>query len=192
MAFDLHTGALIVGALAVLLALLGGSFLRAVALRTVLGIAGIALVAWGVLPYLSRPQPLVSVNPPPAPVQAAPSPPAPPLPGAPAQAATEALEDCSLPNPPSVPDGAKVSKAQMVAAHTAFQAYDAATNNYTHCVDAVVEKITAQFPRASAQDLQTVKVLGIGAHNTAIDQEQALADQFNAQIKAFKAKHPGG
>lgn len=191
MAFDLHTGALIVGALAVLLALLGGGFLRAAALRGVLGIAGIALLAWGVLPYLSRPQALVSVNPPPA----APVPPAaapPPLPGAPARAATEALEDCSLPNPPTVPDGSKVSKAQMVAAHTAFQNYDAATNTYTHCVDAVVDKITAQFPQASAEDLQTVKVLGIGAHNTAIDQEQALADQFNAQIKAFKAKHPGG
>jgi hypothetical protein len=190
MAFDLHTAALIAGAAAVLLALLGGAFLRAAALRGVLGIAGIALLAWGVLPYLSHPQPLVSVNPPPEPLQPAAAPP--PAPGAPARAATEALEDCNLPNPPAVPDGSRVTKAQMVAAHTAFQAYDAATNTYTHCVDAVVDRITAQFPQASAEDLQTVKVLGIGAHNTAIDQEQALADQFNAQIKAFKAKHPGG
>jgi hypothetical protein len=28
------------------------------------------------------------------------------------------------------------------------------------------------------------------AHNTAIDQEKAVADQFNAQIRAYKAKHP--
>src|SRR5579863_3734775 len=190
MAFDLHTGALILGALAVLVALLGGALLRSGALRGVLAIAGAALIAWGALPYLSRAQPLVSVNPPP-PV-AAQATPAPPLPGEPARAATVAFEDCSVPNPPTLPDGARASKAEMVAAHTEFQKYDAATNTYTACVDAAVEKITRQFPQATAEDLRTVKVLGIGAHNTVIDQEQALADQFNAQLKAFKARHPGG
>ena len=191
MAFDLHTGALILGALAVLLALLGGALLRAAALRGVVGIAGLALLAWGALPYLTRPQAGLPVSAPqPAAVQAASTPPE-ALPGAPGRAAAAAIEDCNAPSPATVPDGSKVSKAEMVAAHTAFQNYDAATKTYTDCVDAVVEKITQQFPQAGADDLKTVKTLGIGAHNTVIDQEQALADQFNAQVKAFKALHPG-
>jgi hypothetical protein len=191
MPFDLHTLALILGALAALVALLGAALLRAPALRGVLGIAGLVLLVWGALPYLPGRQPLVSVNPAPAvPVPAAAAPP--PLPGEPARAATAAFQDCSIPSPPTVPDGAKASHEQMVAAHTQFQKYDADTNTYTQCVDAAVERITQQFPQASAEDLHTVKVLGIGAHNTVIDQEQALADQFNTQLKAFKARHPGG
>ncbi len=190
MAFDLHTGALILGALALLLALFGGALVRAAALRGVLGIAGLALVLWGALPHLSRPQRPASVSAPQAVAPAAAAA-APALPGAPARAAAAAMEDCNAPDPPAVPDGAKVSKAEMVAAHTAFQKYDAATNAYAACVDAVVVKVTQQFPGADADELKTVKVLGIGAHNTVIDQEQALADQFNAQLKTFKARHPG-
>jgi len=190
MAFDLHTGALILGALAVLVALLGGALLRAATLRGVLGIAGLALLAWGALPYLSRPQPALAASAPqPAAAPAAQTPAS--LPGAPGRAAAAAIEDCNAPSPPTVPDGSKASRAEMVAAHTTFQNYDAATKTYTVCVDAVVDNVTRQFPQAAAQDLQTVKVLGLGAHNQVIDQEQALADQFNAQVKAFKARHPG-
>jgi hypothetical protein len=193
MAFDLHTGALILGALAVLVALLGGALVRTAVLRGVLGIAGLALLAWGTLPYLSRTPPAVAVSAPqPAAAPAAPAAPTPTsLPGAPGRAAAAAIEDCNAPNPPSIPDGLKASRAEMVAAHTTFQNYDAATKTYTVCVDAVVDKVTRQFPQAGADELQTVKVLGLGAHNQVIDQEQALADQFNAQVKAFKAKHPG-
>jgi hypothetical protein len=189
MAFDLHTAALIAGALAVLVALLGGALLRAGALRGVVAIAGVALLAWGGLPWLSHPQPATAVTEP-APVAQAPTAPT-SLPGAPGRAAAAAIEDCNAPSPPTVPDAAKASRAEMVAAHTAFQAYDAATKTFTGCVDAAVDRITRQFARAGADELNTVKVLGLGAHNQAIDQEQALADQFNTQVRAFKAKHPG-
>jgi hypothetical protein len=190
MAFDLHTAALIVGGLAVLVALLGGALLRAGAVRGVVAIAGVALLAWGALPWLAphaQPAAPLAVVTPAAP---APSTPA-ALPGAAGRAAAAAIEDCSAPSPPAVPDAAKASHAEMVAAHTAFQAYDAATKTFTGCVDAAVDRISQQFAQAGADELHTVKVLGIGAHNQAIDQEQALADQFNTQVRAYKAKHPG-
>jgi hypothetical protein len=195
MAFDLHTAALIVGALALLVALLGGALLRTGAVRGIVAIAGVAVLAWGALPYLAHPQPPVptsELGPTAAqPTAAQPAASPPPLPGAPGRAAAAAIEDCNAPNPPAVPDAAKASRAEMVAAHTAFQAYDAATKTYTGCVDAAVDRISQQFAQAGADELNTVKVLGLGAHNQAIDQEQALADQFNAQVRAFKAKHPG-
>ncbi|HKD55035.1 MAG TPA: hypothetical protein VKB72_12545 [Steroidobacteraceae bacterium] len=107
------------------------------------------------------------------------------------QVASTALQDCTEATAPQVPDGAKASSAQMAAAHAAFQAYDTATNNYTKCVDAAVDRIAAQYKgTASNEDIKSLQVFGSNAHNTAIDQEQAVADQYNIQLRAFKAKHP--
>ncbi len=79
----------------------------------------------------------------------------------------------------------------MAAARTAFQAYDTATNSYAHCVDTTVERIARQYAAVASQDeLRSLREFGLGAHDTAIDQEQAVADQFNAQVRLYKAKHP--
>jgi phage-related minor tail protein len=106
--------------------------------------------------------------------------------------AIAALQDCTAATPPAVvPDGGKASREEMVAARTAFQQYDAATNTFLKCVDVAIDGVTKQFPQASAEELQMLKTLHNGAHNTAVDQEQAVADQLNEQVRVFKAKHPG-
>ena len=153
-------------------------------------IAGAVLIAWGVM-YLrnTRSQAAAATT---ATAQAAASATSPePVSIDLVQIATDALQSCPESTPPQVPDGAKASAAAMAAAHTAFQAYDAATNNYTKCVDAAVERIAAQYKAtASAADIQSLQAFGNNAHNTAIDQEQAVADQFNTQLRTFKARHP--
>ena len=155
-----------------------------VAFAVAILVSGALLIAWGVTYYRSaRPQP-VSVAPPPASPAAAPSVDL-------VQIASSALQDCPESAAPQVPDGAKASSAQMAAAHAAFQAYDTATNNYTKCVDAAVDRIVAQYKgTASDADIKSLQVFGSNAHNTAIDQEQAVADQYNTQLRAFKGKHP--
>jgi hypothetical protein len=106
-------------------------------------------------------------------------------------AASDELAACKVSTAPAVPDGATASRAQMTAARAAFEAYDAATNAYVKCVDAAVERTAARFrAEASAQDLKSLDTFGSSAHNTAIDQEQAVADQFNREVRAYKAKHP--
>jgi hypothetical protein len=198
MTLNFNAGALIGGVVLLLAALLAGVLFRdparrgaVSATRITLGIAGLALLGWGTLPYLLAPK-----SPPLAPILApealTPLPPTASLPGEPGQAAAAALQDCNRPEPPSIPDASKASKAEMLTARSAFQAYDAATNVYTRCVDAAIEAVIKQFPGASPADLQTVHILGTGAHNTAVDQEQATADQFNTQVRAYKAKHPQG
>lgn len=190
---DLGTAALILGAILLLAALLGGALFKSSAakpVRLILGVAGAALLVYAGLPYLTRSQPAAALVPAPLAAPAAPAA-ASALPGDPQRAVIVALEDCNAPSAPSVPDAAKATRTEMIAAHTAFQQYDAATNAYTHCVDAASDKVLKEFPQASEAELQTVKVLSVGAHNTVIDQEQALADQFNVQVKAFRAKHPG-
>jgi hypothetical protein len=63
---------------------------------------------------------------------------------------------------------------------------------YAHCVDAAVERLAGQYAGvASAADIQNLKAFGISAHNTAVDQEQALADRLNEQLRIYKGKHRG-
>ena len=106
-------------------------------------------------------------------------------------AASIALQDCARAVPPSVPDGTRATGAEMTAARSAFQAYDTATNAYIHCVDKAIERIGNQYASvASPAELKSLKAFGRGAHDTAIDQEQAVADQFNTQIRSYRARHP--
>ena len=78
----------------------------------------------------------------------------------------------------------------MSAARATFQAYDAATNAYVACVDSTVDRVARQFAgTATEADIQALKTFRVRAHNEAIDQEQAIADQLNAQVRAYKARH---
>jgi hypothetical protein len=191
MLFELRIGALVLAALLLLAAVLGarifgdslrtrgGSYFRAAA-----AVAGAALIIWAAVSYMGsqpQPQPQLAAAPP------APLPPTIDLIGS----ASAAVADCPVATPPSVPDGATASLKQMTAARTAFQAYDGATNSYVHCVDSAIDRIAKQFAKeASQDDLHSLQTFGERAHNTAIDQEQSVADQFNSQVRAYKAKHP--
>jgi hypothetical protein len=107
------------------------------------------------------------------------------------EVASAALRACPRAPAPAVPDGAKVSREEMAAATAAFKSFDTATNSYVHCVDVTIERIATQYAGVASQDdLHALKEFGTVAHNTAIDQENAVADQLNAQIRTYKAQHP--
>jgi hypothetical protein len=152
--------------------------------RVLLALVGAGLLGWALLAP-SKPAAVVaapSVTPP-----ATPAPPADLV-----QAASAAIAACPIPTAPPVPDAASASLQQMQGAAAAFKTYDAAVVSYTNCVDGKVADLGRQFGTAAAQtDLERLKVFGNTVHNTAIDQEQALADKFNAQVRLFKTKHPG-
>lgn len=191
----IRMGFVIVGVMLLVAALLGGKLLgSAVAsaggklARIVLGAAGIALLAWALASGVAgHAQPAAQ----PMAVPAAAPRAAPPTSADLVQAASAALTACTLADAPPTPDGATASRAQMGTARSAFQAYDAATTAYTQCVDSAVERIAHEFTgRAAETDLQVLRNFGARAHNVAIDQEQAAADQLNTQVRAYKAKHP--
>jgi hypothetical protein len=189
---DLRIGVLLVGAIFVLAAVLSGG-ISGNAIRTAVGkfaraavgVAGAVSIVWVLASYLgSRTQPATE------PAVA----PAPPVTSSPVNlvaTASSALRACPISTAPSVPDGATASAEQMAAARTAFQAYDAATNSYAKCVDSAVDRIAKQSEGvASESDRQSLNTFGVGAHNTAIEQEQAIADKFNEQVRIYKARHP--
>jgi hypothetical protein len=112
--------------------------------------------------------------------------------GDPVPTAITALQGCATAaRPAAAPDGTKATREQMLAARSAFQQYDAANNAYLKCVDEAIERVKQQFPNAQPAELATLRTLQDGAHNMAIDQEQAAADQLNVQVRLFKAQHPG-
>jgi hypothetical protein len=167
--------------------------LAARVLRVVLAIAGATLIVWVLATYSSsatRPGESGAAPQPPPSAPAAAQAPAAPVDLV--ATASEALQDCAVAPAPAVPDGSKASLSQMTAAQSAFKAYDAATLKYVTCVDSAVARISTQFAgAASAAELERLKTFGVSAHNSAIDREQATADQFNAQVRAYKARHPG-
>jgi len=190
MPLELRIGALVLAALLLLAAVFGarilGNALRTRSgtyLRIAAAVAGAALIVWALASYIG-----VQHQPPPQlAAAAAPLPPTIDLVGP----ASSAVSACPLATAPSVPDGATATLKEMTAARTAFQAYDGATNSYLSCVDSAIDRIAKQFAgEASPDDLHSLQAFGTRAHDTAVDQEQAVADQFNSQIRTYKAKHP--
>jgi len=189
MSADYRVALLAAGVVLLLAALLAGRLLPGalparlrLVLRAGLGVGGLALLAWVLPSYLAKTAP-------PAPAVAVAAEPAAPVDLM--HSASAELSACAVPAPPAVPDAAHATLAQMTEARAAFQAYDAATNAYAKCVDAAVERVVAQQGGgASAADLERLRTFATSAHNVAIAQEQAVADQFNTQVRAYKAKHP--
>jgi hypothetical protein len=183
---DFRIGMLVVGAIFILAAIVGGKFksFGSWLPRVVVGLVGAGLIIWGLIPYLNMhgspgPEAVGSSAPPPAPAAVDP-----------VETATSAMVACHDSTAPPVPEGATASLDQMAAARKAFQAYDAAIASYVSCVDSTVDRVSKQAAGASDVDLQRVKNYGENLHNAAIDREQTVVGKFNEQLRAYKTKHP--
>jgi len=191
MPFEFRIGAPVLGALLLLAALAGGRIFGdawrtrgGTYARAAAAAAGAVLIIAVLVPYLGS-----WLQPKPRTVAAVATTPRPSvdLVGT----ASSAMAACPLATAPAVPNGATASLKEMTAARTAFQAYDGATNSYVQCVDSTIARVAGQFgAEVSPADLRSLKTFGARAHDTAIDQEQAIADQFNSQIRTYRAKHP--
>jgi hypothetical protein len=184
---DFRIALLVAGILLLLIALFGGRLLGSgmaarlrMALRLGIALLGLALIGWVLAGYLgarvASSTPAVTAK---------------KLPVDLVRLASAQIAACALPNPPAVPDASSASLQDISAARQAFEAYDAATAGYAKCVDAAIDRVARQQgAAASPQDVAGLRVFGTTAHNTAIDQEQAIANQLNAQLRAYKAQHP--
>lgn len=104
--------------------------------------------------------------------------------------APAAYADCTYPTAPSpIPDGNTATLAQMLSMQKSVQAYNEEMNAYLSCIqlerDSRVAQAGATLSKQQKQELQAIEVQ---KHNAAVDQLHAVADQFNAQVKIFKAK----
>lgn len=111
-----------------------------------------------------------------------------------ALAGGQAYADCTHPTPPGkIPDGATSSKQEMINGMMAVRSFDQAIKAYTDCLklehDAAVSKIDPSLDadKAKAQKAELDNVWA-KKNDAAVDEDTALAKQFNEQVKVFNAK----
>jgi hypothetical protein len=101
-----------------------------------------------------------------------------------------AYADCPYPAAPSkLPDGATATMDDMLAGQKTVKEYEKAINDYNACIDKELDDAIAkagdQLKPERKTEMQKVEAQ---KHNAAVDQLQSVADRFNEQVKAFKAR----
>jgi hypothetical protein len=95
---------------------------------------------------------------------------------------------CTYPSAPAkIPDGASATLAEMVAAQKAVKAFDEQINAYTACIK-LEEDAQLKGDKLTAEQKKAIENQQAQKNNAAVDDDQALADRFNEQIRIFKAK----
>jgi hypothetical protein len=111
-----------------------------------------------------------------------------------ALAGGQAYATCSYPSAPDkLPDGNTASLKEMLAAQKQVKGFDAAIKAYTDCLrlehDQEVAKIDpkADPDKSKAQKTELDNIL-IKKNDAAVDQDTAVTNRFNEQVRIFKAK----
>ena len=100
------------------------------------------------------------------------------------QAAPQPPADCLLPGPPPVaPDGGAATADDMKLAHDVIQSFVVRLEDYQACRESQIAKAGSTV---TDQQKQTWREQG----NAAVDEAQALAAAFAAQLKIYHKKHP--
>jgi hypothetical protein len=106
--------------------------------------------------------------------------------------AGQAMADCAAPaTDTSIPNGAKATKDEMIAAQRALKALNAVVETYGSCLKTQQDAEIAAGGDKLTDD-QKQKIAGKYAEktNAEVDKLQKLADKFNIELRAFKAKNP--
>lgn len=96
---------------------------------------------------------------------------------------TQAQAECETPQAPIVPDGNVASQDELVAAQQAMKSYQGTLVEYRECLAGMDSAVA---PDSEEAEQQTASILA--AYNASVDSEQLVAEQFNAAVRAFKAR----
>jgi hypothetical protein len=105
--------------------------------------------------------------------------------------AAPAFADCSAPsNEVKVPDGASATKDEMIAAQHAVKDYNAAVKDYIDCITKEMDaKVAMGGDKLTDADRQKISTEYTAMQNAAVDRVQKVADKFNVELRAWKAKN---
>jgi hypothetical protein len=88
--------------------------------------------------------------------------------------------ECTRPEAPELPDGETSDLAAMVEGQKAVKTYVTETEAYLDCLTAEGE--------AAVEEAPEVSMARIADHNKAVDDMEAVANDFNEEIREYKAK----
>jgi len=103
-----------------------------------------------------------------------------------------ALAECPAPaSTVNVPDGNTATMQEMLAAQSAVKTYDADVKAFAACLqteqDAAVAKGGANMTES---ERTAINKRYTEMQNVEVDKLKKVADQFNAALKAYRAKNP--
>ena len=107
-----------------------------------------------------------------------------------ALAAAPTFADCTPPNNDvKIPDGTKATMDEMLAAKRAIQENNTAVETYNSCLKAEQDaKIAAGGPDMKDEERVKISTEYANRQNAEVEKLQKLADKFNVEVRAFKAK----
>lgn len=107
-------------------------------------------------------------------------------------AAGSAYAECTKPEGKvSIPNGSKATKDEMIATQRAVKAYDAAVKEFGSCLLAEQDgEIAKGGDKLTQEQRDKIVERYTKQINEEVDKVQKVADKFNAEVKAFKAKNP--
>jgi hypothetical protein len=97
-------------------------------------------------------------------------------------ASGEVTGKCKYPRQPEIPNGRKATEAELIEAQGKMKAYIAEGDAYIACITEVEKSWGAE-----ATDEQ--KAIIVLFNNKVVDDMQAVADLFNAAVRAYKGKN---
>ncbi|MEQ9464248.1 MAG: hypothetical protein RJQ10_11355 [Haliea sp.] len=105
-----------------------------------------------------------------------------------------AMAECVQPEAPDLPDGASATMDEMIAGQQAVKTFQAANLEYMSCLEGEFTAAKTAIEGGKAEDpkaLQAVYEKSIDAYNSAVSTEEAVAGQFNTEIREYRAANPG-
>ena len=98
---------------------------------------------------------------------------------------SQAFAECDVPASPIIPDGNVASLDELVSAQKAMKSYQTNLGGYRDCLKALEEGLDVE---AEGSEEQTKMILT--EYNASVDSEAAVAEEFNAAVRAFKTRQP--
>ncbi len=97
--------------------------------------------------------------------------------------------DCEAPAAPELPDGSTATMEQMLAGQKAVKTFQAANLDYMKCLE---PDLTAAEAAAKAGDEGAAEKYQAAqeTYNAAVSAEEAVAGEFNTEIREYKAANP--
>ena len=90
---------------------------------------------------------------------------------------------CEYPTRIEVPDGRTATQDNMLEGQQAVKGYMSAMEEYLDCIDAESERLAGDDKDAEKEQ----RAILVSKHNAAVDEMEKVADDFNEQVRAYKA-----
>ena len=95
---------------------------------------------------------------------------------------------CDYPQRADIANGATATKDEMVASQKSVKAYMTAMEEYLACIETAEKDAVAALEEADETTLADREDIFNKKYNAAVDEMNIIAEQFNEQVRAYKAQ----